>query len=274
MPYFQSWNGSEQQAKSDDVISTTLLDEGLINSDYCVVRRLKLPAGATQDIETQADALDWFMVLSGQGRFGDEAVGDNSVCMAYQGTKFEIETKSDMEILWTSVQRASRFDPDNGEQKPGLKIVDWSHEPILQSEHDTRKRVYVTTPGLMGTGAIKAEIITYPAGAMAPEHHHEGAEHFQFVLSGEGTAVLNGEHQAMKAGDILYNFEHELHWFFTSAKAAQDFVFVELFIPGHCKTVWANDANACAWLPTGKDSTGSTPVREIGYHVHGQDDGL
>ena len=131
------------------------------------------------------------------------------------GTPITIAATEDLEILATTVPDATRFDPDLAGKPPGIGIVDWSREPVLQSEHDTRQRIYVTTPGLAGTGAIKAEIITYPPGAAAPEHHHEGAEHFQYVLSGAGTAVLNGRYQPLAAGDILYNFENELHYFFT-----------------------------------------------------------
>ena len=51
-------------------------------------------------------------------------------------------------------------------------------------------------------------------------------------------------------------------------------VFVEFFVPGPCETVWSPGANVCAWLPTGIDSEGRKPAREIAYHIHGQDDGL
>jgi len=132
----------------------------------------------------------------------------------------------------------------------------------------------MTTPTLAGTTAVKAELITYPRGAAAPEHYHQGAEHFQYVISGSGTAVLNGTEHRLEAGDILYNLPDEWHYFYTDSAAEEAFVFVELFVPGHCRTIWAKDASACAWLPTGKDIRGAAPAREIGYHVHGEDAGL
>ena len=54
----------------------------------------------------------------------------------------------------------------------------------------------------------------------------------------------------------------------------ETFSFVEFFVPGPCKTVWTPGADVCAWLPTGKDVAGRVPVRDIAYHVHGQDDGI
>jgi hypothetical protein len=78
---------------------------------------------------------------------------------------------------------------------------------------------------------------------------------------------------ALKAGDILYNYPNERHWFYPT-RMPKNFVFVELFISGHCKTIWAEDAKACVWLPTGSDIRGDKPFREIEYHIHGQDTGL
>jgi quercetin dioxygenase-like cupin family protein len=144
----------------------------------------------------------------------------------------------------------------------GVRTVDWTREPVLQSEHDARKRVYMATPGLTGTKAFKGEMISYPPGTAAPEHHHEGAEHFQYVIAGEGTALLDGVAHTLRAGDVLYNYEHERHAFFNESDG--DFVFVEFFVPGPCETVWSPGANVCAWLPTGVDSGGRPPSRANG----------
>jgi hypothetical protein len=78
----------------------------------------------------------------------------------------------------------------------------------------------------------------------------------------------------MEAGDILYNYPNERHWFFTDPDASEEFVFVEVFVPGRYKTVWVEEAKTCAWLPTGRDAKGEKPAREIAYHRSGQDDGL
>lgn len=254
--------------------SAVLLEASVTESDYCEVRRIGIPGGGNFQTATGSNEVVWFMVLGGVGKLGDKPLNGSSVVFALPGTAIDIKATETMDLLWTKVPQARRFDPDLATHGSGLKIVDWMREPVLRSEHDTRTRVYMATPALVGTGAIKAEMITYPPGAAAPEHHHEGAEHFQFIISGNGTAVLNGARLPLGPGDILYNFENELHYFFTDPDASEDFVFVEFFIPGHCKTVWAPEANACAWLPTGKDTRGDVPAREIGYHVHGQDIGI
>jgi hypothetical protein len=43
-------------------------------------------------------------------------------------------------------------------------------------------------------------------------------------------------------------------------------VFVEFFVPGEYKTIWAPGAAVCTWLPTGRDIKGQKPAREIRAH--------
>lgn len=254
--------------------SQVLLDEASLRSDFCEISKVAIGSGKTHHDRTGPDDLVWFQVLQGSGNASGHPIDTSSVVFAGPDCPLNIAADSPLELLWTRVPRARRFDPSLDDHAGALRVIDWRREPVLQSEHDARTRVYVATPGLVGTDAIKAEIITYPPGTSAPEHHHEGAEHFQYVLSGSGTAVLEGTPHRLAAGDILYNYPHERHWFFTDPDASEDFVFVEFFIPGRCKTVWVEEAKACAWHPTGRDARGEKPAREIAYHLSGQDDGL
>ena len=248
-------------------------EEAILKTDCCEVHRLILPPGEHLSEQVGTDDLIWILVLSGCGTLGDESIDGSSVVVAEPGCHLSLVATQSLDLLWARVPKASRFDAKIGLGN-SIRIVDWTREPVLQSEHDARTRIYMTTPALTGTTAVKAEMISYPAGAAAPEHYHEGAEHFQYVISGSGTAVLNRVEQPLEAGDILYNFPNEWHYFFTDPAAENAFVFVEMFIPGKCKTIWSEGANACAWLPTGKDARGAVPVREIAYHVHGEDAGL
>ena len=92
------------------------------------------------------------------------------------------------------------------------------------------------------------------------------------MIAGQCTALLNGVATPLKAGDVLYNYENEIHAF--TNEGNEDLVFVEFFVPGPCKTVWVPGANLCAWIPTGADNRGRKPACEIAYHVHGQDGGI
>jgi quercetin dioxygenase-like cupin family protein len=220
-------------------------------------------------------AMGWLQVLCGSGTLTGftaplDPEGVTYLPLSYTGAF--TATVDGTKLLVATVPAAVRFDA-NVADTPGVpRTADWTREPVLKSEHDERSRIYMATRGLTGTEAYRGEMIRYPAGTAAPAHHHEGAEHFQYILSGTGTAVLEGEEYSLSTGDVLYNYENEVHSFFNDQD--NEFSFVEFFVPGGCKTVWAPGANVCAWLPTGADIKGRPPARDIAYHVHGEDDGI
>ncbi len=43
-------------------------------------------------------------------------------------------------------------------------------------------------------------------------------------------------------------------------------MFAEFFAPAEFKTIWVDESEICAWLPTGRDIRGRMPVREIKAH--------
>lgn len=250
-----------------------LLTPETIGNDRIELDHVTVPAGASCELALEAGMIGWLQVLEGAGDLAGTALTTKHI--AYLPDGFSGAFAADggaARLLLARVPGAARFDAKLAEMPDGLRHVDWTREPVLQSEHDARTRVYMATPALAGTAAFKGEMISYPPGTAAPEHHHVGAEHFQYVVAGEGTAMLDGTAHRLRAGDVLYNYQHEPHAFINESEG--DFVFVEFFVPGPCETVWSPGANLCAWLPTGVDSDGNKPVREIGYHVHGQDGGI
>jgi hypothetical protein len=74
----------------------------------------------------------------------------------------------------------------------------------------------------------------------------------------------------IQAGDLVYNYENEVHSFRNDYD--EDMVFVEFFVPGESRTVWVPGANVCTWNPTGQDIKGREPVRQVAGHVHGEGD--
>ena len=252
-----------------------LLQPEVIGNDQIELDYIKIEPAAEYNLVLENGSVGWVQLLSGKGTLEgtSEVLTPNFISYLPQGFKGRyVCGKNGSTLLIARVPDAQRFDPDIKDMPGTIRYTDWTREPILESEHDARKRVYMATPALAGTNAFKGEMITYPPGTAAPEHHHVGAEHFQYIISGRLTALLNGSRHKLEAGDVLYNYENELHTFINESDA--DAVFVEFFVPGPCETVWSPGANVCAWLPTGIDSEGRKPVREIAYHIHGQDDGL
>jgi quercetin dioxygenase-like cupin family protein len=147
-------------------------------------------------------------------------------------------------------------------------LTDWTREPVLDSEHDARKRIYLVTPGLFGTKAVKGEMIIYPPGTAAANHHHEGAEHFMYVLRGRGTVYANEKPFPVKAGDVIYYPDRERHYL--EAAKDEELAFAEFFAPAEFKTIWVNENEICTWQPTGRDIRGRLPAREIKAHSSAQ----
>lgn len=273
MPVIVRGDENENVAQTESLRVVELLTPDVIGNDQILLTHVRLEPRVAYELALDPKMVGWVQVLSGAGGLaGHDTTPDMISYLPLGFSGGFVAGNGTTELLVARVPDAARFDPDIAEMPNELRQVDWTREPVLESEHDARTRIYMATPALAGTHAFKGEMISYPPGAAAPEHHHVGAEHFQYVISGRGTALLDGTGHVLEAGDLLYNYEHEPHAFINQSDDA--FVFVEFFVPGPCETIWSPGANVCAWLPTGVDSAGRTPSREIGYHVHGQDDGL
>jgi len=134
----------------------------------------------------------------------------------------------------------------------------------------TTSHVVFLPPGFSGSLSTAGGTVVLYAGVPNADrfdpsnHHHEGAEHFQYILSGSGTVFLSEEPHPIRAGDTLYNYEFERHNFINDGD--EDMVFVEYFVPAECTTVWTNPELVCAWLPTGKNVDGGESSRDIAAH--------
>ena len=231
------------------------------------VDRVSVAAQGEWKLSVPPGSLGWFQVLSGSFSMkhggATDALSDVHVALLPSQFEGQCVTSSGAEVLYAEVPQAVSFDPDIRSKPPVLKIVDWSREPVLDSKHDARKRIYVATPKLTGTKALKAEIIIYPEHTTGSNHHHEGAEHFMYVIRGTTTAYSNEKEHQYTAGDLVYHPDGERHY---SSTGKEGLTFVEFFVPAEYKTVWTDENKICTWLPTGKDSKGGVPSRQIRAH--------
>ena len=245
-----------------------LMDETQLPGARIVLDRLALAGGAAMEIGVSARNLAWFQMLEGacilRHALGIEQLTEAHIVFLPPGFRGTATSARGAVLLYAEVPDASQFDADFGKQPQQLGVVDWTREPVLDSQHDARKRIYVVTPGLFGTRAIKGEMIFYPPGTKASSHHHEGAEHFMYVLHGRGAAYANERPIPLRTGDLIYYGERERHYLRNDG--SEDMIFVEFFVPGVYKTVWAEGAPVCTWQPTGRDIRGGKPAREIEGH--------
>ena len=245
-----------------------LLTEARATGTRILLDRLTLGAGAVIELAVPAGSLAWFQMLDGAAtlarRDSDEQLTPSHIVFlppAFRGT---LTCGANAALLYAEVPDAARHDADFAAHPPQFRVVDWTREPVLDSEHDARKRIYVVTPKLFGTRALKGEMIIYPPGTEASNHHHEGAEHFMYVTNGRGTAFANESPLPVQKGDLIYYADRERHYL--KNEGSEDMIFVEFFVPGEYKTIWVPGAPVCTWVPTGKSISGEKPVREIGRH--------
>jgi len=248
-----------------------LLTEARVKGTHVLLDRWTLAPGAIAELEVPARNLVWFQILEGDAAFthsgGEERLTPAHIVFLPPCGRGTLASLTGAALLYAEVPDAGRFDPEFPKNPPRLRVVNWMREPVLDSQHDARKRIYVVTPRLFGTKAIKGEMIIYPPGTAAANHHHEGAEHFMYVTQGRGTAYANESPIPVRKGDLIYYGNRERHYL--RSEGDENLVFVEFFVPGEYRTVWAPGASVCTWLPTGGDIQGRKPAREIQAHKSG-----
>lgn len=268
MPIIYNQDSKPAEPQGKGVAVQRLIDDSVARKDQIRLERWQIAAGGSAPITVARGDISWVAIIDGaislKGSAGEHALRDVHIAFLPGGLEGNIASTSGAVILRAVVPDAARFDPAFATSPPGFRVVDWSEEPVLNSEHDARKRIYFVTPKLFSTKALSGEMIIYPPGTAAANHYHEGAEHFQYVLSGTGTVISDGRPHELRAGDIVWNHERECHYFIGGPN--EDFVFVEFFVPGTFKTIWVDDAPVCTWLPTGRNIKGGKASRDIAAH--------
>jgi quercetin dioxygenase-like cupin family protein len=256
-----------------EVIAAKVKRQSLLTAQHTpdgkvLLDRLTVEAGGTHALAIAAGDLAWVQILEGAATLQHggqtESLTHAHIVFLPPGFSGTLATPQGVTLIYATVPNAARFDAAFTTSPPPFKIVDWTREPMLDSEHDARKRIYVVTPKLFNTKAIKGEMIIYPPGTQASNHHHEGAAHFMFVLKGKGTAYANESPIPVRKGDLIYYDDRERHYL--RSEGTEEMAFVEFFVPGEYKTIWVPGADICTWTPTGRSISGAKPVRAIAKH--------
>jgi len=245
-----------------------LLTKERVRGTRILLDRLTIAAGGAAGLTVPGQGLAWFQMLEGEAVLahagGRETLKDAHVAFLPPSFAATLSSSDGAVLLYGEIPDAASLDPALLKNPPAFRVVDWTREPVLDSEHDARKRIYLMTPKLFGTKAVKGEMIIYPPGTRAANHHHVGAEHFMYVLRGRGTVYANERPLAVAKGDVIYYPDLERHYL--EAASDGELVFAEFFAPGEFKTVWVDESQICTWNPTGHDIKGRAPMREIKAH--------
>jgi len=272
MPLVNKFNNSTIVNISPGVIFRELLSKTSLQDERLQINYLKIDKDIKYTIKNEVDEASWIQIIDGSVSVKDNTLDKSQLLFLSAEQEIEIYSNKNSVIIHTIIPKFNRFDPSiDNKNLPKMKIVDWGKEPLLKSEHDDRKRVYMLSESLVNTNGVKGELIIYPEKTSCPEHYHTGGEHYQLIVSGEIIVNLNGAECQLNALDVLYNFENENHWFYTNNKECH---FAEFFVPGEAKTVWTQTTNVCTWSPMGKNINGGKPSRLIEKHVHGEGKGI
>ena len=275
MPKIVKYSEILSEAITSGVSTKKLLHESSLTDKRMTIEVLKMDTNSEFVINNSETSVSWVQILEGEINIDQHSLTNQHLIFFSLHFSSKIKAKSNSKLVYVSIPNAKSFDKrlgSNEQKSMHMQIINWAKEPVLNSEFDNRKRIYVMSEALANTSVAKGEIIIYPPNTSAPEHYHVGAEHFQFMMSGEGIAVLEGIEHKLEVFDLLYNFENENHYFYNSSDS--EFVFVEFFVPGKYKTIWAPHAKVCTWLPTGKNYLGDAPSRDIKKHVAGEGEGI
>lgn len=244
-----------------------LLDPQIRAGARTIVDRVALAPNATIALDVPAKGVSYVQVLSGAVTLtapdGVHGLDERHVVFLPPGFAGTLRASTKASLLVCEVPDAVALDPDYAKNPAPFRVIDWKDEPLLASVHDARLRIYLATPKLFGSKAIKAEMIIYPPTTSGANHYHEGADHFMYFTTGSGTAFADEVPFRVKEGDLVYFPDGERHYLTSDDHA--EMVFVEFFTPGHYETVWVN-AKACSWAPTGKNIRGEAASREIKAH--------
>ena len=246
-----------------------LIDNDRVSGSKCVFDRLTLDSDATFDVNISKTDIIWAQLLKGSAVLHSEhqewALAESHIFFLQPGFSGTLSTSTGAVFILLKVSNALDFDSTLATTSSDAQFFDLGAEPVLESKHDERTRVYVATNQLFGTTALAGELVIFPVGSMSANHHHTGAEHFQYILRGEGTLFLNEVPHSLKSGDLVYKYDGERHYCHNNGE--EEFAFVEFFVPGKWETVWADPERSCTWSPTGQNLRGGIASREITAHT-------
>ena len=124
-----------------------LLTEARVSGTNIHLDRWTLRAGGAVELDVPAKNLAWFQMLEGESTFsspdGELALTRSHIAFLPPGFKGKLTSSAGAVLLYAEVPDAARFDANFTAKPPELRVVDWTREPVLDSEHDEIGRAHV-----------------------------------------------------------------------------------------------------------------------------------
>ena len=162
-----------------------LLNKQFVPDILFELDRLTISPNGRKALTIASTELAWFQMTDGTATMHtaehELSVTANHIGLLPPGFEGTLSSDAGATLLFALVPDVQKLDPAISGDPPIFRVLDWQNEPLLQSEHDARKRIYLVTPKMFGTRAIRGEMIIYPPGTECPVHHHRGGAHFMIV---------------------------------------------------------------------------------------------
>ena len=260
MPIVKKFDDAEYIEINQDILCKNLLRQDDLDDSRITIDYYQLSNGAQLDYLNKDSDISWIQILSGGIKISDGDLNKDHIVLVKGKKEMQFSASSDTDLAITKINNYKIFESDASDAFDSqISIINWGNEPILKSEHDDRKRVYLLSELLAGTDSVKGELIIYPKNTSCPEHYHVGAQHYQLITEGEVIAVLDGKETKLE-NMMFYIILRMNRIGFIQMKKLR---FCRIFVPGENKTVWTKTTNVCTWSPMGVDINGQSPSRHI-----------
>jgi len=240
------------------VVRQKLITEQRVKDTRVRIDRLTLAPGATLKLELSAKSLAWLHMLEGEAAMTahnyTDPMSDRHSAFLPPGINTTLSTVKGTSFLYAEVPDVGGVDPGFATE-PGLyTILDWTRELVFVCKQDARKRVALVSWELCRSKAMRVAMVIHPVGIAAPNYHHEGAETFIYVLSGQGAAWVDQRSIAVRQHDLIHIPDRTRYYLQAAANSGMRFLTLQ--VPGEFKTVWADPKAASAWRSTNLDING------------------
>lgn len=245
-----------------------LLKDQRVNDATIRLARFKLEPGAGMRLNNSPKTLSWFQVLEGgmafQAYYTDSMTDAHSAFLP-PGFNATLSSDHGVSLLYAEIPDISRIHAGSLDSRPVFIVTEWEREPVLESEHDARKRVRLVAADICETAVMQVEMAVYPSGTASPECYNDGADTFMYFLTGRGTAQANGQEYSINQGDLVYFSNREQY----SLKATNDseMRFLEFYVPAEFKTVETDSRKTSAWRSTHRDIHGRETLLDQKAHI-------
>ncbi len=235
-----------------------MFDAQTFNTNFIFLHRGVIPPGGGIGHHYHNHMEEMFVILDGEAEFTVD--GRTSVLKGpagapcRMGRSHAIYNPSDKPVEWMNIAVGSikgKYDAsDLGDDRIGvtkdpkpvfinmrLDRALLRPQPKLNGGEGVAQYRRALTPEVFYTNWSYVDHVLLPPGASIGAHRHEGVEEFYYVMTGQGTAMVNKETAPIAKGDAVPVLLNEVHSFRNTGTEP-----LELMVVGVARQKWALDS--------------------------------